>query len=55
MEENKYENIIEKLTEEQLIFERVIKLKQQETIRNELNLLDKEYKKRLEKKKIGGN
>lgn len=48
MEENKYENVITKYTEEQLIFERVVLLKQQETIRAQLNLLDKEYKRRLD-------
>ncbi len=48
MEESKYENVITKYTEEQLIFERVVLLKQQETIRTQLNMLDKEYKRRLD-------
>lgn len=49
MEENKYENIIAKYTPEQLIYERVIKLREQEVIRAQLKILDEEYKKRLNK------
>lgn len=48
MEENKYENIIAKYTEQQLVYERVILLKQFNTIKKQLSLLDEEYKRRLD-------
>ena len=48
MEENKYENIIARYTEKQLVYERVILLKQFNTIKKQLALLDEEYKSRLE-------
>ena len=47
MENNKYENIIAGYTEEQLVYERVILLKQFNTIKKQLALLDEEYKRRL--------
>ena len=47
MENNKYENIIAGYTEEQLVYERVILLKQYNTIKKQLALLDEEYKRRL--------
>ena len=47
METNKYENIIEEYTEKQLVYERVILLKQFNTIKKQLALLDEEYKRRL--------
>lgn len=49
MEENKYENIIARYTEQQLVYERVILLKQFNTIKKQLALLDEEYKRRLDK------
>lgn len=49
MEENKYENIIHEYTNEQLVYERVILLKQFNTIKKQLALLDEEYKRRLDK------
>lgn len=49
MEENKYENIISRYTEQQLVYERVILLKQFNTIKKQLALLDDEYKRRLDK------
>lgn len=48
MEENKYENIIARYTEQQLVYERVILLKQFNTIKKQLSLLDEEYKRRLD-------
>lgn len=48
MEENKYENIIAKYSEKQLVYERVILLKQFNTIKKQLALLDEEYKRRLD-------
>ena len=48
MEDNKYENIIVKYTEEQLLYERVILLKQFNTTKKQLALLDEEFKRRLE-------
>lgn len=48
MEDNKYENVIYEYTEEQLVYERVILLKQFNTIKKQLALLDEEYKRRLE-------
>lgn len=48
MEENKYENIIHEYTNEQLVYERAILLKQFNTIKKQLALLDEEYKRRLE-------
>ena len=48
MEENKYENIISRYTEQQLVYERVILLKQFNTIKKQLSLLDEEYKRRLD-------
>lgn len=48
MENNKYENIIAGYTEEQLVYERVILLKQFNTIKKQLTLLDEEYKRRLD-------
>ena len=47
MEENKYENIIAKYTDTQLLYERQIKLEQYKTIKAELSLIDEEAKKRL--------
>lgn len=47
--ENKYENIIARYTEKQLVYERVILLKQFNTIKKQLALLDEEFKRRLEK------
>ena len=49
MEDNKYENIIAGYTEEQLVYERVILLKQFNIIKKQLALLDEEYKRRLDK------
>ena len=43
MEENKYENIIARYTEQQLVYERVILLKQFNTIKKQLALLDDPY------------
>lgn len=48
MEDNKYENIIAEYTEEQLVYERVILLKQFNIIKKQLALLDDEFKRRLE-------
>ena len=48
MEENKYENIIHEYDEKQLVYERAILLKQFNTIKKQLALLDEEYKRRLE-------
>ncbi len=49
-EESKYENIIANYTEQQLVYERVILLKQYNTLRKQLAILDDEYKRRLESK-----
>ena len=49
MDENKYENVIHKYDEQQLVYERVILLKQFNTIKKQLALLDEEFKRRLEK------
>ncbi len=49
MEDNKYENIIHEYTDQQLVYERVILLKQFNTIKKQLALLDEEYKRRLDK------
>lgn len=49
MEDNKFENIISEYTEEQLVYERVILLKQFSRIKKQLALLDEEYKRRLDK------
>lgn len=49
MEDNKYENIIAEYTEEQLVYERVILLKQFNTVKKQLSLLDEEYKRRLDR------
>ena len=49
MEDTKYENIIARYTEQQLVYERVILLKQFKTIKKQLALLDEEYKRRLDK------
>ena len=49
MDENKYENIIHEYTNEQLVYERVILLKQFNTIKKQLALLDEEYKRRLDR------
>ena len=48
MEDNKYENIIAGYSEEQIVYERVILLKQLKTIKKQLALLDEEFKRRLE-------
>ena len=48
MDENKYENIIHEYDEKQLVYERVILLKQFNTTKKQLALLDEEYKRRLE-------
>lgn len=48
MEDTKYENIIARYTEQQLVYERVILLKQFNTIKKQLALLDEEYRRRLE-------
>ena len=48
MEDSKFENIITTYNEEQLVYERVILLKQFNTIKKQLALLDEEYKRRLE-------
>lgn len=48
MEDNKYENMIYTYTEQQLVYERVILLKQFNTIKKQLALLDEEYKRRLD-------
>lgn len=48
MEDTKYENIIARYTEQQLVYERVILLKQFNTIKKQLALLDEEYKRRLD-------
>ena len=49
MEDNKFENIIAEYTEQQLVYERVILLKQFNTIKKQLALLDEEYERRLDK------
>ena len=49
MDENKYKNIIHEYDEKQLVYERVILLKQFNTIKKQLALLDEEFKRRLEK------
>ena len=49
MDENKYENIIHEYDEKQLVYERVILLKQFNTVKKQLALLDEEFKRRLEK------
>ena len=46
-EETKYENIIAKYTDTQLLYERQIKLEQYKVIKKELSLIDDEAKKRL--------
>lgn len=46
-EEAKYENIISKYTDTQLLCERQIKLEQYKVVKKELNLIDDEAKKRL--------
>lgn len=48
MDENKYENIIHEYDEKQLVYERAILLKQFNTIKKQLALLDEEFKRRLE-------
>lgn len=48
MEDNKYENILAKYTDQQLVYERVILLKQYNTTRKQLAMLDNEMKRRLE-------
>lgn len=48
MKKAKYENIIKELTSKQLIYERAILLKQFNTIKKQLGLLDEECKRRLE-------
>ena len=48
MEDTKYENLIARYTEQQLVYERVILLKQFNTIKKQLALLDEEYKRRLD-------
>ena len=48
MEDTKYENIIVKYTEKQLVYERVILLKQFNTIKKQLALLDEEYRRIVE-------
>ena len=48
MEENKYENIIHEYDAAQLVYERAILLKQFNTIKKQLALLDEEFKRRLE-------
>ena len=48
MDENKYENIIHEYDEKQLVYERVILLKQFNTTKKQLALLDEEYKRRLD-------
>ena len=48
MDENKYENIIHEYDEKQLVYERVILIKQFNTTKKQLALLDEEYKRRLE-------
>ena len=48
IEDNKYENIISKYTEQQLVYERAILIKQFNIIKKQLALLDEECKRRLE-------
>lgn len=48
LEENKYQNIIAKYTDKQLVYERAILLKQYNTNKKQLALLDEECKRRLE-------
>lgn len=48
MDENKYENIIHEYNEVQLVYERAILLKQFNTVKKQLTLLDEEFKRRLE-------
>ena len=43
-----YEEIIHGYTEKQLVYERVIVLKQFNVLKKQLSLLDEEYKRRLE-------
>lgn len=49
MEDGKYENIISRYTEKQLVYERVILVKKFNTIKKQLALLDDEYKRRIDK------
>lgn len=48
IEDNKYENIISKYTDKQLVYERAILIKQFNTIKKQLGMLDEECKRRLE-------
>ena len=48
IEDNKYENIISKYTDKQLVYERAILIKQFNIIKKQLGLLDEECKRRLE-------
>lgn len=48
LDDNKYENIIAKYTDTQLVYERAILLKQYSTNKKQLALLDEECKRRLE-------
>ena len=48
IEDNKYENIISKYTDKQLVYERAILIKQFNIIKKQLALLDEECKRRLE-------
>lgn len=43
-----YENIISKYDYKQLVFERIILLKQYRTLQKQLAILDDEFKRRLE-------
>ena len=48
MEDNKYENIIHEYDQVQLVYERAILIKQFNTVKKQLALLDEEFKRRLE-------
>ena len=47
MEDSKYENIISKYTYQQLVYERVIQLRQMKVHQKNLVILDEEFNRRL--------
>lgn len=51
MEENKYENVIAKYTDTQLIFEQAILNEEETTLYNKKKALKEEFKKRLRERK----
>ena len=52
MEENKYENVIAKYTDKQLILEQAILNKQEATLYNKKKAIKEELKKRLEEREV---